>query len=314
MGAQPRCDLRMDAALTLGIDLGGTQLRVALVNNSGEILKRAALATDTAGGPNAVIAQMVRLADDVGFREFAHLVEAVGVSAPGPLDSDTGTIIDIPTLPGWAKFPLRSVLAGQFSRPVTLENDGISAAFGEWKFGAGKGLANLVYVTVSTGIGGGVVVDGKLMRGYRGMAGHVGHMMIAREGPQCACGGVGCFEALASGTAFGQAGRKHGFENGEAIVAAARRGDATACELVAREADCLGYGFASLLHLYSPQRLIVGGGVSHALDLMLPQIQAKTAQMVMSPFRAAEIVPAMLGDSSGIIGAAQLALIEASVL
>jgi glucokinase len=295
---------------TLGIDLGGTQLRAALVSKAGEVLKRAAVATDVAGGPIAVVAQMQKLANDVGFSELALSIKAVGVSAPGPLDSDTGTIIDIPTLPGWAGFPLRRMLGDKFLRPVALENDGIAAAYGEWKFGAGQGFANLVYVTVSTGIGGGVVMDGRLMRGHRGMAGHVGHMMIAREGPACACGGVGCFEALASGTAFGQAGRAKGFESGEAIVAAARNGDATALELVAGEADYLGYGFASLLHLYSPQRLIMGGGVSRALDLMLPQIRAQITQTAMPPFRTVELVPAMLGDNSGLVGAAGLAALD----
>jgi glucokinase len=299
----------MAEPLALGIDLGGTQLRVAVITRSGEILRRAAVGTDVVGGPVAVVAQMQSLAEAVGFGESGKAIEAIGVSAPGPLDSGTGTIINMPTLPGWSDFPLRKVLTDAFRRPVILENDGIAAAYGEWKFGAGKGFSNLVYVTVSTGIGGGVVVDGKLMRGNRGMAGHVGHIMIDREGPICGCGGAGCFEAFASGTAFSKAGQAKGFADGQAIVTAAREGHKVAMQLVAQEAAYLGYGFSSLLHLYSPQRLIIGGGVSNALDLMLPQIRMLIDKFAMPPFRAVELVPALLGDNSGLIGAAGLALL-----
>jgi glucokinase len=298
----------MPGDLALAIDLGGTQLRAALVAGSGKVLNRAAVATDVAGGPTAVVKQMQKLALEVGLADEGDSIKAVGVCAPGPLDSESGTIFDIPTLPGWIDFPLRRALQELFSLPVILENDGISAAFGEWKFGAGKGLSNLVYVTVSTGIGGGIVSDGGILRGSRGMAGHVGHMMIARDGPTCACGGVGCFEALASGTAFARAGAAQGFASGEAIMEAYQRGHAEAAKLVEVEIDHLSYGLASLIHLYSPQRLIMGGGVSRALVSMLPQIQSKVMTLVMPPFRTVEIVNAFLGDNSGLVGVAGLAL------
>ena len=293
--------------LVLGIDLGGTQLRAALVTAQGGIVRRLAVATDVAGGPRAILAQMVGLAESLGVTAAHSPIAAAGVCAPGPLDSDTGTILDIPTLPGWADYPLRQNLSEALSLPAILENDGIAAAFGEWKFGAGRGLANLVYVTVSTGIGGGVVADGRLLRGRRGMAGHVGHMMIAADGPPCACGGTGYFEAFASGTALGLAGRGKGFADAGAIVAAARQGNNDAIALLRREADYLGYGFASLLHLYSPERLIVGGGVSQALDLLLPGIRDSIGRFAMPPFRAAGIVRAELGGNAGLAGAAGLA-------
>jgi glucokinase len=294
----------MAERIALAIDLGGTQLRVALVNEKGEVKNRAALATDVQGGPHAVVAQMLKLANQLGMSG----VSTVGVSSPGPLDSDTGVTLDLPTLGGWKNFPLRRTLQEQLSLPVTLQNDGISAAFGEWKFGAGRGLKHIVFVTVSTGIGGGVVVDNHLMRGARGMAGHVGHMMIAQDGPMCTCGGRGCFEALAAGTAFGKMGLEFGFANGSEIVAAARSGNKSANALVLKEAEYLAYGFASLLHLYSPQRLIMGGGVSHALDLMLPTIKRVMNEIVMPSFRDCEVVPAQLGDNAGLVGAAGLAL------
>ena len=297
----------MAAPLALGIDLGGTNLRVAVVDAAGTILRRNSVPTEVAGGPEAIIAQITSLARNLGGADWER-VSTVGVAAPGPLDSDAGVILGIPTLPGWEDYPLHKVLVEKFQRPVVLENDGIAAAFGEWKSGAGQGFSHMVYVTVSTGIGGGVVADNRLLRGRRGMAGHVGHMLIASDGPRCACGAIGCFEAFASGTAFSAAARHAGFADAASAVAAARLSDSSAIAVVNREADLLGYGFASLLHLYAPQRLIVGGGVSEALDLMQPRIKAQLNLHAMLPFRDIEIVRAGLGDNSGLVGAAMLAM------
>ena len=230
------------------------------------------------------------------------------VSSPGPLDLENGRTSNLPTLPGWLNFPLRETLAQKLNLPVVLENDGIAAANGEWKFGAGRGFNNIVYVTVSTGIGGGVVVDGHLMHGRRGMAGHVGHMMIDPGGPICGCGGRGCIEGIAAGPAFSANARKAGFVDGKHAIEAARKGDSKATALVAKEAEWLGYGFASLLHLYSPDVLIVGGGMSNALDIMMSGIRNQIDLHAMPAFRTVEVVKAALGDNAGLIGAAALAM------
>lgn len=296
------------ARLALGVDIGGTQTRVALVDAAGAILRRAAAPTDARGGPQAAVAAVRRLADEIGLEGARAAVRAAGACAPGPLDSDAGRIVDIPTLPGWTGFPLKQALAEALRLDVALENDAAAAAFGEWKFGAGVDLRHLVYVTVSTGIGGGVVADGRLLRGRGGMAGHVGHMMIAPDGPRCACGALGCFEAIASGTAFAKTGARQGFADAPVIAAAARRGDAAALALVDAEADALGYGFASLIHLYAPERLVMGGGVAQAFDLLGPRIRERVRALVMPPFRDVEVVAAKLGGDSGLIGAAALAL------
>jgi glucokinase len=289
-------------SLALAIDLGGTQLRAALVNEMGALLSRAALATDVQGGPKAIIPQMLQAAEAAGFSKSREKIIGCGICAPGPLDSEAGTVLGIPTLPGWEDFPLRAALAEALGLKVILENDGIAAANGEWRFGAGRGLEHLVYVTVSTGIGGGVVVDGRLMRGRRGMAGHVGHLMIDPNGPRCACGGKGCFEAHASGTALGEAGLAQGFADAKAVVTAARAGNSAARALMDAEADHLAYGFASLLHLYSPQKLIIGGGVSQALDLLAERITARLTKLVMPPFQDVAVVKAALGDDAGLAG------------
>jgi glucokinase len=308
----------MAEKLALGIDLGGTQLRVALVDAAGRIVRRAAAATDLAG-PQAVLRQIRHLHGELGAADVD--VIGIGVSAPGPLDSETGTIIAIPTLPGWDDFPLAATLAEAFGLPVVVENDGIAAANGEWRFGAARGLSHFVYVTVSTGIGGGVVVDGRLLHGRRGLAGHVGHMIVEPGGPLCSCGARGCFEALASGSALTLAAREVAAAQpdsrlgrlapdaitGRDVVDAARQGDPLALSLLAREADWLGLGFASLAHLYSPEMIVMGGGVSQAFDLLQDGIAASFRASAMPPFRAVKIAPADLGDNAGLAGAAALA-------
>ena len=305
--------------VTIGIDLGGTQVRAGLVRD-GTVLARAARPTDTAGGPQGVLAQIDTLITEIEAGADVTPV-GIGVCAPGPLDSLTGVVIDIPTLPGWQNFPVRDAIGDRYGLPAVLENDGIAAAFGEWRFGAGREVQNLIYVTVSTGIGGGVIADGRLLRGRRGMAGHVGHLRLAPDGPRCPCGGAGCFEACASGSALGRRARdaavlSGGFlaeaakrERVEArhVVAGARAGDPTCRALLGEEADYLAQGFISLVHLFSPELIVLGGGVSQAFDLIGDRIVAGVREGVMPAFRDVRIVAAALGDNCGLIGAAALA-------
>ena len=303
--------------LAIGIDLGGTQVRAGLVEG-GRVVARAAERTDVAGGPEAVLRQMLGLIAQVA--PSGGEVRGIGVCSPGPLDTVTGTILNIPTLPGWDGLPLRDILAERTGLPVALENDGIAAAFGEWRHGAGRGLSHLVYVTVSTGIGGGVVLDGRLLHGRRGMVAHVGHLPLVAEGPVCSCGAVGCFEALASGSALGTVARKAATGRPESrlaqveavtardVVQAAREGDELALDLLAEEARWLGRGFVGLLHLYSPEAIVMGGGVSEGFDLLQDKIHATIRACAMAAFRDVPVVKAGLGGNSGLIGAAALAL------
>ncbi len=309
----------MSGRLAIAIDLGGTQLRAALVDGA-SVLRRAAEATDAAG-PDAVLAQMQRLIAEVRADIAPGALAGIGISAPGPLDGETGTILHIPTLEGWEDYPLRARLQAATHLGVILENDGISAAYGEWRHGAGQGLHHLVYVTVSTGIGGGVIADGRILHGRRGMAGHVGHFTMAPGGPRCPCGVVGCFEAVASGTALGKRARsaaadypesalgrsaREGTVDARHVVSAARAGDKVATALLHEEAALLGRGFASLVHLYSPERVIMGGGVSSAFDLMRDEIHRVMLDNLMPAFRDVTVVPAGLGENAGLVGAAAL--------
>lgn len=312
--------------IAIGIDLGGTQVRAALVSEQGEVLARAEDRTDAMAGPDRVLAQIKALADDlVGVAGSAFLV-GIGVSTPGPIDTISGIARDIPTLAGFADFPLKAELQKRFAFPVILENDGIAAAIGEWQFGAGRGLDNLVYVTVSTGIGGGVIADGRVLRGRKGMAGHIGHMSVMPDGALCPCGNKGCFEAYGSGTAFTQRARERAFAHSEtllgsdgaaidsrAVFSAARAGDALANKLIDEEAEILGRGFTSLLHIFSPEVVVMGGGLSHEFERLHPGIQSYIAEWAMPAFKNVPVVHAALGQNSGLIGAAALTFLAADI-
>ncbi|MGJ4858666.1 ROK family protein [Labrys sp. La1] len=306
----------------IGIDLGGTQVRAALVDDTGTVLRRAATRTDVAGGPAAVMAQFRSLIEEVTDDESLASLSGIGVCAPGPLDSLTGTFIHVPTLPGWEDFPLRDQLAATLGRPVVVEGDAIAACYGEWRFGAGRGLDHLLYVTVSTGIGGGVVSDGRLLHGRRGMTAHVGHFRVAKDGPRCSCGAVGCFEAFAAGTALDRRAREAAVAHpgsllarvpapaAGSVVEAARQGDATALALLDEEAAFLGEGFASLIHLYSPEKVVMGGGVAHGFDLMTEKIHQIIRTTALPSFRDVPVVKAALGDNAGLVGAAALVMFD----
>jgi glucokinase len=306
--------------IAIGIDLGGTTVRAALVDRRGQVLARVENSTDATAGPEQVLQQIQALADGLLAEIDPLSVVGVGVSAPGPLDTVSGIATYTPTLAGFVDFPLRSELQKRFACPLSLENDGIAAAIGEWQFGAGIGLENLVYVTVSTGIGGGVILDNRVLRGRKGMAGHVGHMSVQPNGALCPCGNHGCFEAYGSGTAFAlraiesalqcsetRLGKDGAAIDGAAVFAAARDGDRLANKLIEDEAEILGRGFTSLIHLFSPDVVIMGGGLSHEFARLKPGIQAYISQWAMPAFREVPVVQAALGQNSGLVGAAALA-------
>ncbi|MER9460910.1 ROK family protein [Mesorhizobium sp. M0387] len=311
--------------LALAFDLGGTALRGALVESDGRIVAHASAPTLAGAGSEAVISQIVALAGTL-LREHPQAnVAGIGVGAPGPLDPKAGIVIAPPTLAGWHDVPLIDILGRHFGLPVRLENDANAAALGEWRFGAGRGSGSLVFVTVSTGIGGGVVADGHIYHGRRGLAAEIGHMTITGEGDRCFCGAIGCFEAVASGTALGRRATRltapgdgsllrrlsnDGDVSARHVVEAAKAGDANALDLIEAEAQWLGIGFTNLLHLYSPDLIVMGGGLSNGFDLLAPSIRAVIQQRAMPAYRDVPIVQAELGDRAGLIGAASLILWE----
>jgi glucokinase len=208
------------------------------------------------------------------------------VGVAGPVDPYEGVVLEGWTMTGWHNVPLRDILQARTGLPVAVHNDGNIATVGEWHFGAGRGCDHFVYVTVGTGIGGGVIAGGRLLLGRKGMAAEIGHMIVDPNGPVCNCGNHGCWEAFAAGTALAREAKaaltvnpdsllhawaEAGPVGAREVIDAAQQGDSLAQRLVENEAEWLGIGIVALLHLYSPERIAIGGGLANALPLFLPQ-------------------------------------------
>lgn len=290
----------------IALDLGGTQTRAALVDEKGNVSNRVSLPTPAQDGGDAIVAQLAKAAGQAS--EGAHHVIGVGLSSPGPLDTEQGTTIHLPTIKGMTNYPIRAALEDKLKRKVVLENDGIAAAIGEWKHGSGRDFRSIVYVTVSTGIGGGVIVDNHVLRGRMGMAGHIGHMAIDPDGLRCGCGSIGCWEAYAAGPGFA---KRASHALGKTVqptevFAMAHDGNVIAQQQVNEQARLLGIGITSLLHLFSPDIVIIGGGLSNAFDQLRPGIDAYVQANAIASFKDVPVVKAALGGNSGLIGAASM--------
>ncbi|HEX5414485.1 MAG TPA: ROK family protein, partial [Chloroflexota bacterium] len=264
----------------IGVDLGGTRLRAALANRQGEIVRSHTVHTLAEEGRDAVIGRIVAQIRAVLDPLPLSALRGVAVAVPGPVDPRAGYVYRPPNLPGWGDVPLKQILQFQLNAPVALGNDANLAALAEHRFGAGRGYAHMIYMTVSTGIGGGIVEDNRLVLGGWGGAGEVGHQTIDLNGPRCSCGNFGCLEAMASGTAIGHEAERR-LLNGEAsvlrqevdgklapvnaeqVVAAARGGDELAHAVIDWAGYNLGVGIANLLQLFDPQAVVIGGGVSN---------------------------------------------------
>jgi glucokinase len=308
----------MDVAI--GIDLGGTELRAAVIAADGRVLAHERTATAAEEGPAAIVEQMADLVSRIA---QGRPLSGVGIGSPGPLDAAAGIVVHAPTLRGWQDVPLAALASARLGLPVRIDNDANVAALAEWRFGAGRGLRHIVYVTVSTGIGGGVILDGKLMHGRGSLAGEIGHMAITEVPIPCPCGGLGCWEALASGSALGrratEAARAAPHSalgivlaehpvTGRDVARLAEAGDAMAATLLAEEGRYLGVGFTNLLHLYAPEMIVVGGGVADCLPAMRGEIERVIRRRAMPAYRDVPVMAAALGRQAGVIGAALLAL------
>jgi glucokinase len=300
----------------IGVDLGGTQLRAALIAFDGTIVAHMRVASLVAEGPAPTADRIAALAAQVAAALPAGgQIRGLGLGAPGPLDPVSGIVMAPPNLPGWYDVPLQALVQERVGMPVVLGNDANAAALAEWRFGAGVGTRNLVYVTVSTGIGGGVINDGRLLLGRLGAAAELGFLILDADS------GLG-WEELASGTALGRAAAAampahptsllNALAAPEAVSAvhvaqAAAQGDALALRLMEREARLLGLGFASVLHAFSPDMLVVGGSVVTANPTLLDEArQVAYSHAMCALYTEVPIVPARLGDQSGVLGAAAL--------
>lgn len=302
----------------IAVDIGGTRLRVSSYPAEGIMpieQSRIPTRTSTSTAVERIIEQVARLWPAEG------RVHAIGIAAPGPIDSEKGVIYSAPNIPGWENLPLRQILEDRFQVPVWLGNDANMAALGEWKYGAGQGHSDLLYFTISTGIGGGVISANRLLVGGWGLAAELGHVIVDPNGPMCGCGCRGHLEAYASGTAIARyvaAELADGVPctlpadpppNTIEIAAAARAGDPLAKAAFDRAGYYLGIGVANYLHIFNPSIVIFGGGVSRSGALLFDPMRVSLEQHVLSKAYLDRLVitDAALGDDAGLLGALALA-------
>ena len=312
----------------LGIDLGGTGVKTALVSDSKEILGQETRPTEADRGRDVVIDNMVASAEAVIESSGINREEvvAVGIGAPGPLNWKTGVIYSPPNLPGWKNEPLADIISARLGMPCFLENDANAACYGEFWMGAGQGTETMCLLTLGTGVGGGIVTFGKLLRGEDGTAGEIGHLNVQRDGRLCGCGAKGCLESYASVSGMVRTAREGldaGAEStlreicdgnldaltGKMISDAAAGGDVFAQSVIHETATWLGLGIASLINLFNPEKIVLCGGMVAAGDALFDPLRRVAAENSFEvPANRVEIIPGSLGSDSGVLGCAGIAL------
>ena len=306
-------------------DLGGTQTRVALVDAAGTVAARHSTQTLAAEGRDAVMRRLAEALELVASFDASSSITGVGLSLASPVEPGTGVMYNPPNLgPEWHMYTPIPFLQERLNLPVVAENDATLGAVGEHAYGAGRGCGNMVYMTVSTGIGGGVIINGRLYTGSNGFGGEIGHMTIDRNGPLCNCGNVGCLEALASGAALARiaqdrlragessvmldlAGGEIGETDARIVVQAAKRGDSLAQSIMQEAALSLACGIISLMHIFDPELVVVGGSLGQNLEEFMPVIESEVKKRAMAHFQGAfPVAMSQLGDDVSLLGAAAL--------
>lgn len=308
----------------VGVDLGGTQIRAALASTDGVMLSRVATLTLADEGPDAVIE---RICEQIELAKEGQTIAAIGLGAPGPTDPYEGVVLVAPNMPGWRNIPLRQVLARRFGVPVFIGNDANVAGLAEYRYGAGRKSSHMIYITVSTGIGGGIISGKRLLLGRQGLAAEIGHITIDYSGEQEGRHEVGTLEGLASGPNLARRVRQALATGAQSILLewvngdldavtpqlvqqAAAKGDAFALDQFSLNGRYLGIGITNLLHMFNPQRIVIGGSVwLHAQEFMYTAMWETIRKRSQSPdyWNHLEIVSAELGGDVGLLGAIALA-------
>ena len=307
----------MPERVVLGVDIGGTKCAVALGTLDGEILARRSEPTASeTRTPEAVIASLIELARELLAERAIKTADVIGmgISCGGPLDTVTGVIHSPPNLPEWKAVPVKAMFEKALGMPARVENDANATALAEWIYGAGRGAKNVIFMTMGTGIGAGLILDGRLYRGTNDLAGEVGHQTVLMNGPLCGCGKRGCLEAVASGPAIARlaresmmygrhrrvlalAGGRPGAITAAHVVEAAHEGDAFALQILGEAGTYMGLGIANLIQILNPERVIIGTIAVHAGELILRPIREAVAEFAWErSSKVCEIVPAELGD------------------
>jgi glucokinase len=312
------------AGPVLGLDVGGTKLAAGVVAPDGTVLSFLSVPTGAEEGPDAVIARHL----DLGREAVAASgvtwadIDSVGIACGGPLDPFAGIIESPLNLPGWHDIPLVSIVEAALERPAAVDNDATAGALAEFRFGAGRarGVSHLVFLTISTGVGGGLILDGRVYRGAAGNAGELGHLTVDHGGRECACGRRGCLEAYASGTNIAVRAREVlatgepsslagvGTVTARDVAEHAAQGDALASRIWDETTAILGSAVANILDVFNPELVVLGGGVTRAGAQLLGPVRAAGLAQAMAPAaRSADVVLAELGDRLGVVAAAAIA-------
>ena len=293
----------MEAAVIGAIDIGGTKIAAGVVDAGGRVLTRTEWPTNA--DAREALSRMGVFLLGCGFK-----LEGIGVGCTGPVDPATGVVGDVDLLPGWSGFGLVEHLTALTGLPVAMENDADAAALAEANWGVGAGARRFLYVTISTGIGAGIVLDGELYRGVDGSHPELGHQTIDASGPRCYCGATGCWESLASGPALEAWMRTNGAPAGlsaREICDLARSGDPLAVRATSRQAEYLGIGLANLVTVFCPDVIALGGGVMESASLLLEAAREEVRKRCgLVPFEKVTIVPASLGRDVALLGAARV--------
>ena len=312
----------MEKKYVVGVDLGGTKIYTALVDLEGNIIKEKTVETLAQEGEKAVLGRLIETISYVIDGTDKSLIKSIGIGSPGPLDVKNGIIIESANLP-FKNFEIVKNIRETYDLPTYLDNDANVATLGEFMFGAGKGTENMVFITASTGIGGGAVLNGKLFRGSTGNALEVGHMTVSTEGPRCGCGNVGCAEALGSGTAIGKRAKEAVASNvqtslknyedvtSKEVFMEAAKVDRVATQILETSLSYLGIAVANVISNFDPEKVVIGGGVVNGGEIVLETIKREVAHRCMSTFvENCSIEKAVLGGKAGVLGAAALAITE----
>lgn len=313
----------MDKYYVIGIDLGGTKINGVIADNEGNIFFQKIVPTEADQGEESVLNKIINVIDELlnEGKQIKNEIIGIGIGSPGPLDAKTGVIIKSANLP-FKNFSLVQPLKEKFNLPVYLDNDGNTAAIGEFYFGAGFGTTDMIYVTISTGVGAGAILNGKIYRGKYGNALEFGHTSIIEGGQVCNCGNTGDVEVLSSGTSISRQAREKIEQNIETsltkyknptpydVYIESKNGDKASIDILNKSFNYFGIGIANLVNMFDPEMIVIGGGVSNIGDILFDKVNEVVRKRTLSRGEGVKILPAKLSQNAGVLGAVGVAVME----
>jgi len=293
----------------IGIDLGGTKILSVIVDENGNIIESMKVPSEGKEGKEKILNHLYEAIEEI----INPDVEGIGIGTAGQVDPDTGVVVTAtPNLKDWSGVPLKKLVEDRFKLPTYVDNDGNVAALGEWWAGGGKGARCLLCLTIGTGIGSGIVYEGKVFRGAKGVGAELGHMSIKYDGIRCNCGGIGCIEAYASGPALIKRLQEKGkvFGSPDEIQREAENGDKIVLETISEIGTLLGFAMVNFINIFNPDVILLSGGVSNLGELLIRPIREIVDTYALPGGRDVKIARATLGDKAGVVGASALVYLK----